>query len=64
MFQAVLFDMDGLFINSEPDWHAAELEMMRAHGYDWTHCGQGKRGICSWNTPFCGSGGGTKAEGY
>ena len=36
MFQAVLFDMDGLFINSEPDWHAAELEMMRAHGYDWT----------------------------
>ena len=36
MFQAVLFDMDGLFINSEPDWHSAELEMMRAHGYDWT----------------------------
>jgi HAD superfamily hydrolase (TIGR01509 family) len=36
MFQAVLFDMDGLFINSEPDWHAAESEMMRSHGYDWT----------------------------
>lgn len=36
MFQAVLFDMDGLFIDSEPDWHAAELEMMRSHGYDWT----------------------------
>jgi HAD superfamily hydrolase (TIGR01509 family) len=36
MFQAVLFDMDGLFIDSEPDWHAAELEMMRSNGYDWT----------------------------
>ena len=36
MFQAVLFDMDGLFINSEPDWHAAESEMMRSHGYEWT----------------------------
>lgn len=36
MFQAVLFDMDGLFIDSEPDWHAAESEMMRANGYDWT----------------------------
>ena len=28
--------MDGLFIDSEPDWHAAETEMMRAYGYDWT----------------------------
>jgi hypothetical protein len=36
MFQAVLFDMDGLFIDSEPDWHAAESEMMRSNGYDWT----------------------------
>jgi HAD superfamily hydrolase (TIGR01509 family) len=35
MFQAVLFDMDGLFIDSEPDWHAAESEMMRSNGYDW-----------------------------
>jgi HAD superfamily hydrolase (TIGR01509 family) len=40
MFQAVLFDMDGLFINSEPDWHVAELEMMRSHGYDWTPADQ------------------------
>ena len=43
MFQAVFFDMDGLFIDSEPDWHTAELEMMRTYGYDWTpedqlHC--------------------------
>lgn len=35
MFQAILFDMDGLFIDSEPDWHAAETEMMRGFGYDW-----------------------------
>lgn len=35
MFAAILFDMDGLFINSEPDWHAAETEMMRGYGYDW-----------------------------
>jgi len=28
--------MDGLFIDSEPDWHAAESEMMRSNGYDWT----------------------------
>jgi HAD superfamily hydrolase (TIGR01509 family) len=35
MFQAILFDMDGLFIDSEPAWHAAETEMMRSYGYDW-----------------------------
>jgi HAD superfamily hydrolase (TIGR01509 family) len=36
LFEAVLFDMDGLFIDSEPDWHASETELMRAYGYDWT----------------------------
>jgi HAD superfamily hydrolase (TIGR01509 family) len=40
LFEAVLFDMDGLFIDSEPDWHAAETEMMRAYGYDWTPADQ------------------------
>lgn len=35
MFEAILFDMDGLFIDSEPDWHATETEMMREYGYDW-----------------------------
>jgi HAD superfamily hydrolase (TIGR01509 family) len=35
MFEAILFDMDGLFIDSEPDWHAAETEMMQRYGYDW-----------------------------
>ena len=32
--------MDGLFIDSEPDWHAAESEMMRSYGYDWTPADQ------------------------
>jgi HAD superfamily hydrolase (TIGR01509 family) len=40
LFEAVLFDMDGLFIDSEPDWHAAETEMMRGYGYDWTPADQ------------------------
>ena len=35
MFEAILFDMDGLFIDSEPDWHEAETAMMRGYGYDW-----------------------------
>ena len=35
MFEAILFDMDGLFIDSEPEWHAVETEMMRGYGYDW-----------------------------
>lgn len=35
MFQAVLFDMDGLFIDSEPDWHDAESTIMKSNGYDW-----------------------------
>jgi len=36
MFQAVLFDMDGLFIDSEPDWHDAESSIMKSNGYDWS----------------------------
>jgi len=35
MFQAVLFDMDGLFIDSEPDWHDAESSIMKSNGYEW-----------------------------
>ena len=35
MFEAILFDMDGLFIDSEPDWHATETQLMRSYGYDW-----------------------------
>jgi HAD superfamily hydrolase (TIGR01509 family) len=34
-FQAVFFDMDGLFLDSEPAWHAGETELMLELGYDW-----------------------------
>ena len=27
--------MDGLFLDSEPQWHEAETAMMRENGYDW-----------------------------
>jgi HAD superfamily hydrolase (TIGR01509 family) len=34
---AVLWDMDGTLINSEPYWMAAEGELTREHGVPWTH---------------------------
>ena len=33
--QAVIFDMDGLLVDSEPLWHLVETEMLRARGKDW-----------------------------
>jgi len=35
-FEAVFFDMDGLTINSEPQWLAAEIELTAPYGYQWT----------------------------
>ncbi len=35
-FAAVLFDMDGSLVDTEPMWHAAELDFMTSHGSDWT----------------------------
>lgn len=35
MFEAVFFDMDGLFLDSEPVWHLSQTEMMNSLGYDW-----------------------------
>jgi HAD superfamily hydrolase (TIGR01509 family) len=35
-FSAVFFDMDGLFVDSEPQWLIAETELMAEFGYTWT----------------------------
>jgi HAD superfamily hydrolase (TIGR01509 family) len=34
-FEAIFFDMDGLFLDSEPQWHECETEMMHDLGYAW-----------------------------
>ncbi len=34
-FDAIIFDMDGLLVDSEPLWHAAELEMIEGAGYSY-----------------------------
>jgi sugar-phosphatase len=33
---AVIFDMDGLIIDSEPLWKIAEIETFKAIGFDFT----------------------------
>ena len=35
-YSAVFFDMDGLFVDSEPLWLEAETELMANFGYQWT----------------------------
>jgi HAD superfamily hydrolase (TIGR01509 family) len=34
-FEAIFFDMDGTFVNSEPHWLAAETELMAEFGHQW-----------------------------
>jgi HAD superfamily hydrolase (TIGR01509 family) len=34
--QAVLFDMDGTIVDTEPYWIAAEYELVESHGGTWT----------------------------
>jgi mannitol-1-/sugar-/sorbitol-6-/2-deoxyglucose-6-phosphatase len=34
--RALLFDMDGLMVDSEPLWHEVECEVARRHGGAWT----------------------------
>ena len=34
---ALLWDMDGTLIDTEPYWMAAETELVEAHGGTWTH---------------------------
>jgi HAD superfamily hydrolase (TIGR01509 family) len=31
-FRAVIFDLDGLLLDTEPGWHRAEAELLRRHG--------------------------------
>lgn len=42
-FSAVLFDMDGTLVDTEPMWLVSETELMSRYGYTWTkedqaHC--------------------------
>ena len=39
-YSAVFFDMDGLFVDSEPQWLVAETELMAEFGYEWTSVDQ------------------------
>ncbi len=34
---AVLWDMDGTLVDTEPYWIAAEHELVAAHGGTWSH---------------------------
>lgn len=35
-FSAILFDMDGTLVNTEPLWLVSETELMNEYGYAWT----------------------------
>ena len=35
-FDAVFFDMDGLMVDSEPEWFNSETEVTAKFGYDWS----------------------------
>jgi HAD superfamily hydrolase (TIGR01509 family) len=35
-FRAVVFDLDGLLLDTEPGWHRAEAELLRRHGATYT----------------------------
>lgn len=34
-FSAAFFDMDGLFLDSEPQWHLSQQEICARYSYDW-----------------------------
>lgn len=35
-FSALVFDMDGLLVDSEPVWHQVEIELIESHGYSYS----------------------------
>ncbi len=37
MITCVVFDMDGLLIDSEPVWHQARADLFHAYGLEWTN---------------------------
>lgn len=39
-FHAVLFDMDGTLVDTEPLWQQAETELMAGYGVEWTDADQ------------------------
>ena len=39
-FDAVFFDMDGLMVDSEPEWFLSEIEVTKAFGYNWLEVDQ------------------------
>lgn len=39
-FDAVFFDMDGLMVDSEPEWFQSEIEVTRPFGYIWLESDQ------------------------
>lgn len=40
MIEAVIFDMDGLLVDSEPLWFRARVALLTAHGKEWTAADQ------------------------
>ena len=39
-FEAVFFDMDGLMVDSEPEWFLSEVEVTKPFGYTWLEVDQ------------------------
>jgi len=39
-FEAVFFDMDGLMVDSEPEWLLSEIEVTAPFGYSWLETDQ------------------------
>lgn len=35
-FKAIIFDMDGLLVDSEPVWHEVEVELIESYGYRYS----------------------------